>query len=70
MTTCVSIVQKNNLVLRYDDEPETVKKRLGVYHEQTKPLIDYYTNAGKIRIIDGTMDIEDVFAAIVTILGE
>ena len=60
----------NNLVLRYDDEPETVKKRLGVYHEQTKPLIDYYTNAGKIRIIDGTMDIEDVFAAIVTILGE
>ena len=61
---------ENNLVLRYDDEPETVKKRLGVYHEQTKPLIDYYTNAGKIRIIDGTMDIEDVFAAIVTILGE
>ena len=36
----------------------------------SKPLIDYYTNAGKIRIIDGTMDIEDVFAAIVTILGE
>ena len=60
----------NNLVLRYDDEPETVKKRLAIYHEQTKPLIEYYTNVGKIRTIDGTMDIEDVFAAIVAIVGE
>ncbi len=60
----------NNLVLRYDDEPETVKKRLAIYHEQTKPLIEYYTNVDKIRKIDGTMDIEDVFAAIVAILGE
>ena len=34
------------LILRDDDKPETVLKRLGVYHEQTQPLIDYYTNAG------------------------
>ncbi|MGN1266690.1 MAG: adenylate kinase [Dorea sp.] len=60
----------NNLVLRYDDTPETVTKRLGVYHEQTKPLIDYYTNAGILKTIDGTMDIEAVFSAIVDILGE
>lgn len=60
----------NNLVLRYDDTPETVKKRLDVYHEQTKPLIDYYTEAGIIKTVDGTMDINDVFAAIVNILGE
>ena len=60
----------NNLVLRYDDTPETVQKRLNVYHEQTKPLIDYYTNAGIIKTVDGTMEIDNVFAAIVEILGE
>lgn len=58
------------LILRDDDKPETVKKRLGVYHEQTQPLIDYYTNAGILRTVDGTIDINDVFQAIVDILGE
>ena len=58
------------LILRDDDKPETVKKRLDVYHEQTKPLIDYYENAGTLRTLDGTIDIEDVFQTIVKILGE
>ncbi|MDY5846539.1 MAG: adenylate kinase [Bariatricus sp.] len=58
------------LILRDDDKPETVQKRLGVYHEQTQPLIDYYTNAGILKTVDGTVDMEDVFAAIVSILGE
>ncbi len=58
------------LILRDDDKPETVKKRLGVYHEQTQPLIDYYTTAGIFKEVDGTIDIEDVFADIVKILGE
>ena len=58
------------LILRDDDKPETVKKRLGVYHEQTQPLIDYYTNAGILRTVDGTVDINDVFQTIVDILGE
>ena len=56
--------------LRDDDKPETVQKRLNVYHEQTQPLIDYYNNAGILREVDGTVDIDDVFAAIVKILGE
>ena len=60
----------NNLVLRYDDTPETVQKRLGIYHEQTKPLIDYYTEIGILRTIDGTVEIEEVFQEIVNILGE
>lgn len=59
-----------DLILRDDDKPETVKKRLSVYHEQTKPLIDYYDNAGTLRTLDGTIDIEDVFQTIVKILGE
>ena len=58
------------LILRDDDKPETVQKRLGVYHEQTQPLIDYYTKAGILREVDGTVDMEDVFQSIVQILGE
>ena len=59
-----------SLILRDDDKPETVLKRLGVYHEQTQPLIDYYTQAGILKEVDGTVDINDVFASIVEILGE
>ena len=57
------------LVLRDDDKPETVKKRLNVYHEQTQPLIDYYTNAGVLVEVDGTLAMDDVFAAICKVLG-
>ena len=57
------------LILRDDDKPETVKKRLDVYHEQTQPLIDYYTKKGIIRDVDGTQQMDDVFNAIVKILG-
>ena len=58
------------LILRDDDKPETVQKRLNVYHEQTQPLIDYYTQSGILKEVDGTIDIDDVFAEIVRILGE
>lgn len=57
------------VILRDDDKPETVQKRLHVYHEQTQPLIDYYKNQGILRSIDGTRPMEDVFADIVQILG-
>ncbi len=59
-----------NLVLRDDDKPETVKKRLDVYHDQTQPLIDYYKEAGVLREVDGTQNMNDVFQGIVDILGE
>ena len=58
------------LIIRDDDKPETVQNRLAVYHEQTQPLIDYYTNKGIIAEVDGTVDMNDVFDAIVKILGE
>ena len=58
------------LILRDDDKPETVKKRLDVYHDQTQPLIDYYTNSGILKEVDGTQDMADVFTAITGILGE
>ena len=61
---------QGDLILRDDDKPETVQKRLNVYHEQTQPLIDYYTKKNILVEVDGTVDIDDVFAAIVKVLGE
>ena len=57
------------MILRDDDKPETVLNRLKVYHEQTQPLIDFYTKKGVIAEVDGTKDMKDVFDAIVAILG-
>ena len=57
------------LVLRDDDKPETVQKRLSVYHAQTQPLIDYYKKANVLVEVDGTQDINVVFQDIVKILG-
>ena len=59
----------SDLVLRDDDKPETVQKRLTVYHEQTQPLIDYYKNQGILKSVDGTQPMEAVFTAITDILG-
>ena len=57
------------LILRDDDKPDTVLNRLKVYHDQTQPLIDFYNNEGILKEVDGTIDVKDVFANIVAILG-
>ncbi|MBO4809012.1 MAG: adenylate kinase [Lachnospiraceae bacterium] len=57
------------LVLRDDDKPETVKNRLDVYHKQTQPLIDFYSERNILKTVDGTVDMMDVFNAIKAILG-
>lgn len=57
------------LVLRDDDKEETVKNRLSVYHQQTQPLIDFYTKKNVLKTVDGTADMKDVFTAITDILG-
>ena len=56
------------LVLRDDDKPETVQKRLDVYHQQTQPLIDFYHKREVLREVDGTLDMKEVFKSIVAIL--
>lgn len=58
----------SELVLRDDDKPETVKNRLDVYHKQTQPLIDYYGKKNILKTVDGTRDMNDVFADIVKLL--
>ena len=60
---------KEALVLRDDDKPETVQKRLSVYHDQTQPLIDYYKSQGILATVDGTKELNEVFQDIVAVLG-
>ncbi len=50
------------LMTRKDDNAETVKSRLGAYHEQTAPLISYYTDMGVMIELDGTKDVVEVTA--------
>ena len=57
------------LFIRDDDKPETIAKRLTVYHEQTSPLIGYYEAVGKLRRVDGAQTPEKVLAQILDILG-
>ncbi len=60
----------NETVQREDDKEETVLKRLNIYHERTQPLIDYYRKREKLKVIDGTQPMDDVFENIVRLLGE
>ncbi len=57
------------IIKRADDNEETVKSRLEVYKNQTAPLIEYYKKAGKLVTVDGDMAIDEVFNAIVKVLG-
>jgi adenylate kinase len=50
----------SRLVRRDDDEPDVIRNRLRVYHEQTEPLVDYYDDRGIMRRIDGTRDAAEV----------
>lgn len=56
------------LIIRDDDKPETVQKRLSVYHDQTAPLIDYYGGQDKLVTVDGTQKPSEVTAAILKAL--
>ena len=56
------------LIHRDDDKPETIKKRLQVYHDQTAPLIGYYSGNGKLKTVDGDNRPEEVLKAILASL--
>ena len=57
------------LVIRKDDEPETVKARLKTYHEQTEPLIAFYRERGKLKTVENQLTIEATTAEIEKALG-
>ncbi|WP_053983249.1 adenylate kinase [Niameybacter massiliensis] len=58
-----------HLIQREDDKEETVKKRLEVYHAQTKPLIDHYQQQDKVLVIDGVGTVDEVRARVKKALG-
>lgn len=60
---------KTELIMRDDDNEETVIKRIEVYNKQTAPLIEYYEKQGKLAVVDGNLEIEETFKQIVKILG-
>lgn len=59
----------NSLIQRKDDTESTVKERLDVYDKQTQPLIQYYKEQNKLSVVDGTGEINEVFANICNNLG-
>ncbi|MBR4016881.1 MAG: adenylate kinase [Oscillospiraceae bacterium] len=58
-----------NLIIRKDDAPETVKSRLAVYHQSTEVLKDYYAAQNKLRFVEGNQSIEGAFQDILKALG-
>ena len=59
-----------NLVIRKDDEPETVLERLKVYHDQTEPLKDYYKAQDKLVLVQGQDDVKDTTELVLKALSE
>ena len=58
----------SELIQRDDDEPESIKKRLRVYEEQTVPLIKFYKKKGILRDVDSNQPVEGVFKAALDVL--
>lgn len=56
------------LIIRPDDNPETVANRLQVYHRQTAPLIEYYDSQGILHTVNGSQEVETVFEEIMRVL--
>ena len=66
--TCDSCGEQ--LVLRADDHPDTVKERLNVYHDQTEPLKDFYAKKNKLFIVEGQEEVADTSALVLKALEE
>ncbi len=64
-----SRVRENPGAARADDTPETLRKRLGVYRQNTEPLLDFYRGQGKLVTVDGMAPIADVSAAVRGVVG-
>jgi adenylate kinase len=59
----------SRLIQRDDDKPDVIRNRLAVYHDKTKPLVDYYDKRGLLRRIDGTRDPADVHGHIRAVIA-
>jgi adenylate kinase len=59
----------SRLIQRDDDKPEVIENRLRVYHDKTKPLVEYYDERGLLRRIDGTREPADVHGHIRAVIA-
>ena len=59
----------SELMIRQDDAPETVRRRLEVYHEQTEVLKDFYAKLGKLRLVEGNQSIAGANEEILAVIG-
>ncbi len=57
------------ITLRKDDQPETVRHRLEVYHAETEPLINFYRERGKFREVDGCGKVSDITENVFKVMG-
>ncbi|MDE6629387.1 MAG: nucleoside monophosphate kinase, partial [Muribaculaceae bacterium] len=64
------MIKRGQATGRADDNPDTIKNRLKVYHESTTPLREYYLRQGKYRAIEGTGSIDKIFSEIAAAIGE
>lgn len=66
---CDKCGTKDSFARRSDDNPETLRERLNVYHNKTKPILSFYKEKGILKSVDGMADMPKVTAAIEAILG-
>lgn len=64
------MIKRGQQTGRADDNPETIKNRLKVYHESTTPLRDFYISEGKYRPVNGSGSVDDIFSNIVASLDK
>ena len=57
-----------DLVQRVDDSPETIRRRLNAYHNETAPLVEYYAGSGKMTTLDGSLPLDEGIAVIASVL--
>lgn len=70
ITAGICDLDGSKLIQREDDMPETVKKRINIYHEQTKPVIEYYNKKGLVVNINGSKTIENTHKETMKALGD
>lgn len=60
----------HEFIRRPDDEPDAIKTRLDIYNAQTKPLLQYYSQTNRLRVVDGMRPVEEVNIQIESLLGD
>lgn len=63
-------IDQTELIIRVDDLPETIKHRLDIYNNETKPVLEFYRAKGLLKNVDGTGDMENTHRQVLNIIGD